>query len=327
MDTDIASGSDPDARARGPLDLTGAALAAIGLGGATYALIEGPTGTAGVVAAAAGLGVVSLVAFAMVERRFSNPMLPLGIFASRQFSAANVVTFVVYAALGGFFFILVSFLQISMGYSPIAAGSATLPVTALMLVFSARAGALAQRIGARIPLTVGPLVIAVGLTWISQVQPGDSYVASVLPPVIVFGVGLTLVVAPVTATVLAAADARHAGIASGINNAIARVGSLLAVALLPAVAGLAGDAFYNPAKMTDGFMVAMLVCAGLAAMGGVLAWLTISSDILDVEAEPGGSPPTEVLDDVSCGITGPPLRPGREAECDPVASEAASVPG
>ena len=134
-----------------------------------------------------------------------------------------------------------------------------------MLLFSARSGALAQRIGARIPLTVGPLVIAVGLLWMTRIEPGDSYVTAILPPVIVFGLGLTLVVAPVTATVLAAADSRHSGIASGVNNAVARVAGLLAVAVLPIVAGLTGDSFYDPAKMTDGFQMAMVVCAALAA--------------------------------------------------------------
>ena len=160
-------------------------------------------------------GVIALVAFLVAERRSPNPMMPLGMFASRQFSAANLVTFVVYAALGGVFFLLVAFLQISLGYSPIAAGAASLPVTLLMLLLSARSGALAQRIGPRIPLTVGPLVIAAGLLLMTRIDPGDSYVSSVLPAVIVFGLGLTLVVAPVTATVLAAADSRHSGIASG----------------------------------------------------------------------------------------------------------------
>ena len=219
-------------------------------------------------------------------------MMPLEMFRSRQFSAANLVTFVVYAALGGVFFLLVAFLQISLGYSPIAAGAASLPVTLLMFLFSARAGALAQRIGARIPLTVGPLVIAAGLLLMTRIEPGDSYVSSVLPAVIVFGLGLTLVVAPVTATVLAAADMRHSGIASGINNAVSRVGGLLAVAVLPLVAGLTGDNFYDPAAMTDGFHMAMLVCAGLAAAGGLLAWLTISADVLHAEPEPRGERPS-----------------------------------
>ena len=263
-------------------------------------------------------GVVALVAFLVGERRSANPMMPLEIFSSRQFSAANLVTFVVYAALGGVFFLLVAFLQISLGYSPIAAGAASLPVTVLMLLFSARSGALAQRIGARIPLTVGPLVIAAGLLLMTRIDPGDSYVSSVLPAVIVFGLGLTLVVAPVTATVLAAADARHSGIASGINNAVSRVAGLLAVAVLPLIAGLTGDSFYDPAAMTDGFRVAMVACAALAALGGVLAWLTISNEVLEAVPAAGGDTPDRAATDYSCGVAGTPLRPAREATCTPV---------
>jgi Na+/melibiose symporter-like transporter len=253
-------------------------------------------------------------------------MMPLDIFRSRQFSAANLVTFAVYAALGGFFFLFVAFLQISLDYSPIAAGAASLPVTALMLAFSARSGALAQRIGARLPLTVGPLVIAVSLLWMTQIEPGDSYVTGILPMVIVFGVGLTLVVAPVTATVLAAADARHSGIASGINNAVARVASLLAVAVLPLIAGITGDLFYSPSAMTHGFHVAMGACAGLAVLGGIFAWFTISSEVLHTEAEPEGDTPRRVATDYSCAVSGTPLRPAREAECRPVSAEAALSP-
>jgi len=245
-------------------------------------------------------------------------MMPLETFSSRQFSAANLVTFAVYAALGGFFFLFVAFLQVSLGYSPIGAGAASLPVTVLMLLLSARSGALAQRIGARIPLTVGPLVIAVGLLLMTRIEPGDSYVSSVLPAVIVFGLGLTLVVAPVTATVLAAADARHSGIASGINNAVSRVGGLLAVAVLPLIAGLTGDSFYDPAAMADGFRVAMVTCAALAALGGALAWLTISSDVLETEPEPEGDTPERIATDYTCGVAGAPLRPGREAAFRPV---------
>jgi EmrB/QacA subfamily drug resistance transporter len=296
-----------DPTATGRLDVLGAVLVGLGLAGTTYALIEGPNGVDPLILAAGIGGVAALVAFLLVERRSANPMMPLGIFASRQFSAANLVTFVVYAALGGVFFLLVAFLQISLGYSPIAAGAASLPVTALMLLFSARSGALAQRIGARVPLTVGPLVIAVGLLLMTRIGPGDSYITSVLPAVIVFGIGLTLVVSPVTATVLAAADMRHSGIASGINNAVARVAGLLAVAVLPLIAGLTGDKFYDPVAMTDGFRIAMVTCAGLSVVGGILAWLTISSDVL--EAEP--DVPAEGLTDFSCGVAGTPLRPGR----------------
>jgi EmrB/QacA subfamily drug resistance transporter len=308
-----------DPMASGRFDFAGAGFAGLGLAGTTYALIEVPEAGASPLIVLAGLGgVVALAAFLLCERQSPNPMMPLEIFASRQFSAANVVTFVVYAALGGFFFLLVAFLQISLGYSPLAAGAASLPVTALMLLFSSRSGALAQRIGPRIPLTVGPLVIAVGLLLLTRINPGDSYVSSVLPAVIVFGLGLTLVVAPVTATVLAAADARHSRIASGINNAVARVAGLLAVAVLPLIAGLTGDSFYDPAAMTDGFHIAMVACAVLAVLGGLLAWLTISSEVLEAVPATDGGTPDRAATDYSCPVAGTPLRPAREARCVPV---------
>ncbi|HUB98627.1 MAG TPA: MFS transporter [Solirubrobacterales bacterium] len=310
----VPESRDPMAAER--IDYLGAILTALGLAGTTYALIEASDASAAVWVAGIG-GVLALVAFFIVERRSPMPMLPLEIFRSRQFSAANAVTFVVYAALGGFFFLLVAFLQISMGYTPIEAGAASLPVTFLMLLFSARSGALAQRIGARLPLTIGPLIIAVGLLMLMLVDPGDSYLTAILPGIIVFGLGLTLVVAPVTATVLAAADARHSGVASGVNNAVARVGGLLAVAVLPLAVGLTGDDFYVASKMTAGFHMAMMICAVLAALGGILAWLTISADVLHAEPEPGGDTPEQALEDFSCGINGPPLRPGREADCTP----------
>ncbi len=282
-----------DPSAGGHLDGRGAALAALGLAGTTYALIDRSV-IAGVV------GVAALVGFLLAERESPDPMMPLGIFASRQFTAANLVTFVVYGALSGFFFLLVAFLQISLRYSPIAAGAASMPVTGLMLALSARSGALAQRIGPRIPLTAGPIVIAVGMLLMTRIDPGDAYVSTVLPAVLVFGLGLVLVVAPVTSTVLAAADARHAGVASGVNNAVSRVAGLLAVAVLPAVAGLGGSRFYDPAAMEDGFRTAMVVCAALAAAGGVLAWLTIRGDVLE---------PAPAETHFSCDVAGTPLRP------------------
>ena len=309
-----------DPAAAGRLDFRGAILAALGLAGTTYALIEAPGGgSSGLVLVAAIGGGLALIAFLLAERRSANPMMPLSIFSSRQFSAANAVTFVVFGALSGVFFLLVAFLQISLGYSPLAAGAASLPITALMLFLSTRAGAVAQRIGPRIPLTIGPLIVALGLLLMTRINPGDSYVSSVLPAVIVFGLGLTLVVAPVTATVMATAGERHSGIASGINTAVSRLAGLIVVAVLPLVAGLTGEKFYDPSAMVHGFHEAMLVCASLAVAGGVLAWLTISSEVLESEAAPGGDLPTGVLHDVSCAVAGPPLRPGREAECHPIA--------
>ena len=314
----VPESRDPDATGR--LDFPGSILAAVGLAATTYALIQAgdDSSNLGTILAIAAFGVASLVAFILVERRSRAPMMPLGIFASRQFSAANAVTFAVYAALGGVFFLLVAFLQISLDYSPIAAGAATLPVTGLMLLFSSRAGALGQRIGPRVPLTIGPLVIAAGMLLMLRIDPGDSYVSSVLPAVIVYGIGLTLVVAPVTATVLAAADSRHSGVASGINNAVARVAGLLAVAVLPLVAGLTGDAFFDPEKMADGFRVAMIVTAGLSAIGGLLAFATIRADVLD---DPGPSCDDDLshaATDRSCAVAGTPLRPGLEREVEAV---------
>ena len=308
-----------DPMAGGPLDIRGAALAALGLAGATYALIEGPAhDLSPAIVLSAVLGLAALVAFLVSERHSPNPMMPLGIFSSHQFKAANAVTFVVYAALGGVFFLLVAFLQISVGYSPVAAGAASLPVTVIMLALSARAGALAQRIGPRVPLTVGPIVVALGMLLMARIDPGDGYVSGVLPGVVVFGFGLTLVVAPVTATVLAAADARHAGIASGINNAVARVASLIAVAVLPLIAGLSGDEFYDPDAMTDGFRVALYACAGLAAAGGAIAWLTIENDVLEAEPQRRGEPPVEVSTDFCCPVAGPPAS---AASCAPERTE------
>jgi hypothetical protein len=196
-----------------------------------------------------------------------------------------------------------------------------------MLLFSPRAGALAQRIGARTPLTIGPLVIAAGMLLMTRIDPGDSYVGTVLPAVIVFGAGLTLVVAPVTATVLAAADSRHSGIASGINNAVARVAGLLAVAVLPIIGGITGDAFYDADAMADGFKMGAVAMAALAALGGLLAWLTIDADVLDTEADEEGGTPERLGTDLQCGLDGPPLRPGREADCHPTGEHALPAEG
>ncbi|MGA2930137.1 MAG: MFS transporter [Solirubrobacteraceae bacterium] len=314
-----------DAAAAGRLDFRAVILAAVGLAGTTYALIKAPAHGASLLVLVIAIGGgLALIAFLLAERRSANPMMPLSMFSSRQFSAANAVTFVVFGAFSGVFLVLVAFLQISLGYSPLAAGAASLPITALMLLLSTTAGALAQRIGPRIPLTVGPLVTALGLVLMSRIDLGDSYLSAVLPAVIVFGLGVTLVVAPVTATVMAAADERHSGIASGINTAVSRLAGLIVVAVLPLVAGLTGKKFYDPAAMDHGFHVAMLACAAVAAAGGVLAWLTISSEVLESEPAPEGDLPTGVLHDFSCAVAGPPLRPGREAACHPIAADSAA---
>jgi len=303
----------PESRDRdvvGGLDYLGATLVTAGLAGATYAMVMGTHGGLGspLVLAVAMVGVLGLVGFPVWERRVAHPMLPLETFSSRQFTSANLVTFMVYAARGGVFFLLVVVLQTSLGYSPVAAGTASLPIIVIMLALSSRSGALASRIGPRIPLTVGPLLIAGGMLLMTRIAPGQGYVDTVLPAVTLFGLGLAATVAPVTATTLAAAGPRHAGTASGVNNAVARAAGLLAVALLPPLAGLTGDAFQNPAAMAAGFHTAMLVTTGLAVAGAALAWTTISDDVLRTEP---AAPPGHHF---HCAVAGPPARP-----CSPAA--------
>jgi EmrB/QacA subfamily drug resistance transporter len=301
-----------DPRATGGPDVRGSVLAMAALGGLTFALIEAPgqgIGSPSVLAALL-LGVAALVAFVRAEHRSAQPMLPLGIFSSRQFTGANLVTFAVYAALGGVFFLLVVFLQVALGYSAVAAGAASLPVTALMLGLSARMGALTQRIGPRVPLTVGPLVVAAGMVLMGRIEIGDAYVGAVLPAVIVFGLGLSLVVAPVTITVLAAAPPEQAGIASGVNNAVARTATLAAVAVLPVVAGLSGADYRDPQAIAAGFHTAMLASAGLAVAGGVLAFATIRRDVVRRVREPERRPCERALEQAPathCAIAGSPL--------------------
>ena len=264
---------DPDASPR--VDVAGAVLGALGLAGVTYALVAaGERGASTGVLASGLAGVAGLIGFGLVERRSAHPMLPLGIFASRQFSAANAVTFAVYAALGGVFFLLVVHLQVVAGYSPLAAGTSLLPVTVLMLVLSARAGALAARTGPRLPMTVGPLLCAAGVLLMRRIDTGADYVVDVLPGVVVFGLGLSATVAPLTVTVLAAASERHAGLASGVNNAVARTAGLLAVAVLPLAAGLGGTD--DPVGFGRGFDRALLLSAGLLVVGAAVSAVAIS---------------------------------------------------
>jgi EmrB/QacA subfamily drug resistance transporter len=291
------------------LDAAGAVLGAAGLAGVTYALIEAPArgGGSPLIVAAAAVGVLGLVGFVLVERRSRHPMLPVEIFASRQFTGANLVTVAVYAALGGVFFLLVVHLQQVLGYSALAAGSAMFPVTVIMLALSARAGELATRIGPRLPMTLGPFVVSVGLLLMTRIVAGSAYLSTVLPAALVFGLGLALTVAPLTATVLAAAPERHAGVASGVNNAVARAAGLLAVAILPLLAGLGGGAYRDPRVFAAGFRTAVVIAAGLCALGGVIAWLTIRDDVLvGVEPQPATGPARRPQH--SCPLDAPPLR-------------------
>jgi EmrB/QacA subfamily drug resistance transporter len=272
------------------LDVPGAALAAAGLAGLTFGLIAWPDAGLAAVRVWGPLlvGVLGLGFFVVAEGRSRHPMLPLGIFSSRLFSATNVVTFAVYAALSGVFFLLVVSLQVVAGFSPIASGAALLPVTICMLFLSARGGALGQRIGPRIPMTVGPLVAAAGVLLFARTGPGVSYLFDVLPGAVLLGLGLSLTVAPLTATVLAAAEDRHAGVASGVNNAVARAAGLLAVAAVPLVAGATPAVYADPVAFGDATDRGMLVCAGLLALGGLLSFAIIRSP--DPEPHPEVDP-------------------------------------
>jgi EmrB/QacA subfamily drug resistance transporter len=245
-------------------DFKGAGLGALGLAGITYGLIE----SAWIPALA---GVALLAAFVVVEMRERHPMLPPGLFASKTFSNANGLTLVVYGALSGLIFLLVLQLQVSVGFTPLQAGMATLPVPLMMLLLSSRSGALAARIGPRPQLILGPGLCALGALLLARVGQSSSYVVDILPGVLVFSLGLTTMVAPLTATVLAAASDSNAGIASGVNNAIARAASLLTVAALPSLVGLSGDDYRDPVTLTDGYQLAMLLCAGLLVVGALVA--------------------------------------------------------
>ncbi|MET7291548.1 MFS transporter [Streptomyces griseoloalbus] len=261
-------------KAEGRFDVLGAALGAVALALVTYALIEADEGSV-VVAVTAVAGLAAAVAFVLVEKYRPGPMMPLDIFASRQFTAVNVVTVCVYAAFGGFFFLAALQLQVVVGWSALAAGTALLPTTALMLLLSARSGELGDRIGPRIPLTVGPLLCAAGMLLMLRVGPDASYATEVLPALLVLGLGMVILVAPLTATVLASVDTARAGLASGINNAAARAAGLVAVAALPLLAGMGPEAYRLPDAFDDAFRRAMTLCAGVLVVGAAIAWATV----------------------------------------------------
>ena len=261
-----SSGADPH------VDVLGGVLGALGLAGTTYALTaSGESGASAGVLLAGAAGVGALVAFLVAEARQAHPMLPLEVFRVPAFAAGNAVTFAVYAGIGAVFLLLVVELQTVSGYSPLAAGAALLPVTGLMLALSSRSGALAARVGPRLPMTVGPALAAAGVLLLLRAGPSASYVRDVLPGVLVFGLGLVCLVAPLTVAVLGALDDDRSGLASGVNNAVARTASLLAVAVLPVAAGLRGEDYRDPVAYAAGYRTAMLLVAGLLALGAVLA--------------------------------------------------------
>ena len=314
----------PESRAPGPrppLDVAGALTISLGLAGLTDGLIAASSDgwTSPQVLASLLAGVALLALFCVVEVRGSHPMLPLAIFGSRQFSSANAVTFVVYGALGGALFLVPVVLQDVSGYSPLAAGMALLPLTAIMLLLSARSAALSAKIGPRLQMTVGPLVIAAGMALFTRVHGDGDYLTQVLPAVLVLGFGLATNVAPLTATALSAAPAEHSGVASAVNNDVARTASLVAVAILPALAGITGDVYLHPAALTAGFHTAMLIAAAAAAAAGLLAAATIRNPARPPATPHPGPAESPLLSTPSlqddaltaphCALDAPPLRP------------------
>ena len=310
----------PESRAPGPrqpLDAAGAVTISLALAGLTYGLIAAPADgwTSPVVVTSLLAGAALFAAFCVIETRSTHPMLPLTIFRTRQFSAANAVTFVVYGALGGALFLVPVVLQEVSGYSPLAAGAALLPLTAIMLALSARSAALSARIGPRLQMTVGPLVIAVGMALFTRVHGDGDYLTQVLPAVLVLGLGLATIVAPLTATALSAAPAEHSGTASAVNNDVARTASLIAVAVLPALAGITGDAYLHPVELTQGFHTAVLIAAVAAAAGGVLAAATIRNPARRAVGKPAEPAPDEdARRTLYCALDAPPLRPGLDPQ-------------
>lgn len=272
-----SSGSTKRKRESTSLDYGGAVLCTLGLAGVVGALITGPDkGFASpLVIALAVAGISLLGVFVFVESRASTPLLPLDVFRSRQFVGASLNTLLVYASLNGLFFLLMLQLQNGLGFTALKAGASLLPINALLLVLSPRSGHLAERIGPRVPIAVGSLIAAIGMLLFIRVKPGTTYMTSVLPALIVFGIGLGLLVAPLTTAALRSLGEKRAGIASGVNNAAARLAGLLATAAIPVAAGLGGSRQPRGPALAAAFPRAMMISAALCAAGALVAAVMI----------------------------------------------------
>lgn len=258
------------------IDYAGAGLTAAGLAALTYGLVE-KSWLWGVV------GVVLMTVFVVHQKLTPHALVPLTLFADRVFTAANICTFAIYGALAASGFLLVQQLQYVSGFTPLVAGLASVPMTIIMLLFSSRAGALGSRIGPRWPMTLGPLIAAAGLLLMLRIGEDASFWTDVLPASVVFGMGITLLVAPLTTAVLAAAPMEQTGIASGINNAVARTASLLAVAAIPPIAGIAGKDFSDPDVFGPGFRTGTLICVGMLIVAAACAVSLIHGDKVNPE--------------------------------------------
>ncbi|OAH12593.1 MFS transporter [Streptomyces jeddahensis] len=304
----VPESRDTEAAAK-PFDVLGACLGALFLAGVTYALIGASGDPSPVAVVLPGLlGLAAGAAFLVVEHRRPDPMLPLTLFRSRLFSATNAMTLGLYAGIGGILFFLPVQLQTALGYDALEAGVATLPVTVLMLLLSARAGDLARRVGPALPLTVGPLIAAAGVLLMLRVRPGSPYATDVLPAVVALGLGMSVFVAPLTATVLASVTADRAGLASGVNNTAARIAQLLVVAGLPLAVGLSGDAYQDAQAVNTAFHRAAVGCALL---------FVVSSAVAALFVRPHGPRCLRGAPEPMCrshlGVNAPALEPGSTA--------------
>ena len=277
----VAVGVGRDLRVSAPakprVDYAGAMLLTLGLAGIVGALMMGPQAGfthRGVLAALIG-GAALLLAFVPVEQRATSPLVPIAIFRVREFAGVNATTLAVYAALNGLFFLLMLQLQNALRYSALRAGASLLPVNALLLLLSPISGRAAARVGPRRPMVAGSLIAAGGMLLFTRVKPGAHYTTSVLPAALVFGIGLACLVAPLTSVALGALGEPRAGLASGMNNAVARLAGVLAVAGLPLAAGLGGVQSLAGPAVSGGFPRAMIICAALCATGGAIAAVTI----------------------------------------------------
>jgi MFS family permease len=264
------------ARARASLDWVGAALCAVSLGGFVYALIEGPPQGWPRPAWLSGvLGAVALATFVVWERHAARPMLPLALFRRRQFSAANLTTLMMYFGLSGAMFLVVLGLQQGLGYGPLGSSLILLPLSAIMLVLSPLAGKLAHRSGYRVPMTIGPLCSGAGLAIAAQAGLFARNLPWLLAGMCVFAVGLSLTVAPLTSAVMSAADESDAGIASAVNNAVARVAGLLGIAILPAVGNVSTAT--SGAPFLGAIRGSLLATSAVCAAGGIVSWFGLPS--------------------------------------------------
>jgi MFS family permease len=297
--TRIAVPETKDPHVGGRLDVRGAVYAVVGLAAGTWALTEaGSRGWDDVaVLAALAVSVGALCAFVVHIRRAPNPLVLPSLFRNRTFSVVNVGTAFLYASIGLTFFLVAYELQVAAGWTALEAGLALLPATVLMLLLSARSGALAQRIGPKLQLTVGPLLAAAGLLLLSRVGAHPSWWTDVLPGAVVLGCGLVTFVAPLTATVMASADPDHVSVASGVNNAVARAASLAGLAVVPVVSGL--TAASGPQEITDAYRLALIIAAVVATIASPVMLVGLSSRTRS----------RRVVRRVHCAVDGPPVEP------------------